>query len=289
MKRIMKIILLLLVLLVTGVPVIAEEELPSSFQVYFSGTDSRDEEAGNSDANVIITVNTDSKQILLVHIPRDYYIEVAGTDGSKDKLADCGTQGIDVVLDSVNALMNMDIQFYVRFDFQGLVEFIDAMGGIDVYSEYTFDSGNQEGFHYHRGMNHLDGTSALAYARERYAYGTGDRQRGRNQMWLMKAVIDAFSSGSMLERFQSFIDSTKDCYETNIPLSYIVDMLLVQIDEHPEWELITYSVNGSDITVNGNYAMEPDMDTVEEAGELMQIVLNDETLTCREYDVFTSE
>ena len=285
-KTITAIVSLILLIVLTGQCFAedgAESEPGTAFRVYFSGIDNRGPliPESNTDANVIITVNTDTRQILLVHIPRDFNLEFAGV-GGQDKLCNCGMYGIQTVLDTVNNLMDTDIRYFIRFNFQGFIDFIDAMGGIDVYSEYEVYTWNQEGAHLTEGMNHINGTDALAYGRERYSYNTGDFQRGRNQEWLIKAGVDAFTQGAILDNFQAFLDATRGCYETNVPMAYVVKMLTAQQQERPEWNVVMYDLVGISSSAQNKYRMDPDMETVEYAKKLMQRVLGGEILNQEE-------
>ena len=276
MKRILAAMLIVLLAAQIMVPVFAEEsETSNAFQVLFSGIDNRGPliPESNTDANIIITVNTDTKQILLVHIPRDYYVEAE--DGTKDKLTNHGLKGIDSVLWAVNNFFEAEIQYYLRFNFQGFIDFIDAMGGIDVESEYTFSVGD---YHYVKGMNHLNGSQALAFARERKSFKIGDRQRGRDQMLLMKAGIKAFTSGNALNNYAAILEMTRGCLETNVSYSYITRMLGAQLDSKAEWNVVMTSVDGTDSSSGSAYVMEPDMETVKKAQDLMQRVLDGEIL-----------
>ena len=256
-----------------------ESEPGTAFLVYFSGIDNRGPliPESNTDANVIITVNTDTRQILLIHIPRDFNLEFVGV-GTEDKLCNCGMHGIQTVLDTVNNLMDTDIHYYIRFNFQGFIDFIDAMGGIDVFSEYEVYTWNQPGAHLLEGMNHINGTDALAYGRERYSYNTGDFQRGRNQEWLIKAGVEAFTKGPLLDNFQIFLDLTRGCYETNVSMDYVENMLTKQQQERLDWNVVMYDLVGSSSTAQNKYRMEPDMETVKKAQDLMQRVLDGEIL-----------
>ena len=282
MRRLITTILSLMVLFVLTGQCYAEEKVESepgtAFRVYFSGIDNRGPliPESNTDANVIITVNTDTRQILLIHIPRDFNLEFVGV-GTEDKLCNCGMHGIQTVLDTVNNLMDTDIHYYIRFNFQGFIDFIDAMGGIDVYSEYEVYTWNQPGAHLLEGMNHINGTDALAYGRERYSYNTGDFQRGRNQEWLIKAGVEAFTKGPLLDNFQVFLDLTRGCYETNVSMDYVENMLTKQ-QERLDWNVVMYDLVGISSTAQNKYRMEPDMETVEYAKTLMQRVLDGETL-----------
>ena len=269
--------LMMLGVAVLASPALAEEtELSKVFQVYLSGIDNRGEliEESRTDANIIATVNMETKQILLVHIPRDYYLDFP--DGTKDKLSINGFKGIRSVMWSVGNLFKIEIPYYARIDFGGFVELIDAIGGVDVESDYEFTTVHG-GYHIAEGMNHLTGEQALSFARERYSFNAGDRQRGRDQMILLEAIVNQLSSGSALQNLPTFLEATNNCLETNIPFNVILQMLQAQ-GEGVQWNVIFTSVDGTDSSLGDSYVMEPDMESVEAAKALMQRVMDGEIL-----------
>lgn len=279
MKRYIQLLFCFLMMLGVAVmasPALAEEtELSKVFQVYLSGIDNRGEliEESRTDANIIATVNTETKQILLVHIPRDYYLDFP--DGTKDKLSINGFNGIRSVMWSVGNLFKIEIPYYARIDFGGFVDLINAMGGVDVESDYEFTT--HEGYHFVEGMNHLTGEQALSFARERYAFSAGDRQRGRDQMILLEAIVNKLSSGSALQNLPTFLEATNNCLETNIPFNVILQMLQAQ-GEGVQWNVTFTGVDGTDSSLGDSYVMEPDMESVEAARTLMQRVMDGEIL-----------
>ena len=188
------------------------------YTIYISGIDTRGEmtASSRSDVNILATINTETKQVLLVSTPRDYFVPLSISNGAKDKLTHAGIYGIDVCMDTLGMLYDEDIHYYFRVNFGGFTKIIDALGGIDVDSDYEFDSRNILGWHYNKGVNHLDGESALVFARERYAFSEGDRQRGKNQMAVIKAVIAKAMSPDILKNYSSVIEGLDGCFGTNI-------------------------------------------------------------------------
>jgi LCP family protein required for cell wall assembly len=162
--------------------------------VYISGMDTwgHISVASRSDVNILAAVNPQTKQILLVSTPRDYYVPLSISGGAKDKLTHAGIYGIDVSEDTMEMLYDVDIDYYFKLNFSGFEGLIDAMGGITVWSDYDFTVDPIK--HYVVGENQLTGLEALAFARERHAFAGGDRQRGTNQMNVIQSVIDKMCS-----------------------------------------------------------------------------------------------
>ncbi len=250
------------------------------FTVFISGIDTNGSlrARGRSDVNIIATINTHTHEVLLLTTPRDCFVELPISKGQKDKLTHAGIYGIDVSTDTIETLYDIDIDYYFRLNFSGFCQIIDAIGGVDVYSEYTFSLK----FHdYVKGYNHMDGKSALAFARERYSFANGDIQRGKNQMAVIKAVITKLTtSTALLKNFSSLMDSLKDCFETNIPYDQVAILVRDQLDTMPSWTVHTYNVTGKGAyqtlysSSSNAYVMIPDDESIATAKEKIQAVID---------------
>ena len=157
------------------------DETQNTFVMYLSGIDTYGgiSARSRSDVNILAVVNTDTKNILLLSTPRDFYVDYSVTGGAKDKLTHAGIYGIDASIDALERLYDIDVNYYLRINFTGFMDVIDALGGISVYSDYEFTVNNVKTFQ--KGYNDVNGREALAFARERYSFADGDYQRGRNQ------------------------------------------------------------------------------------------------------------
>ena len=164
----------------------------------------------------------ETHEILLVSTPRDYYVPLALSGNPYDKLTHAGIYGMDVLLGTLEALYETEIDYYFRINFTGFTEIIDALGGIDVSSEYEFTAGGHD---YHVGTNHLDGEEALSFARERYSFTEGDRQRGKNQMAVIEGVLEKALSPSILTGYLDILESVEDCVDTSIPYDLIAELV----------------------------------------------------------------
>ena len=275
----------------------SSSEMPSSmnygsdpegvYTVYVSGIDSRDGMVARSrtDSNILITANMNTKQMLILSTPRDYYVPLSISGGAKDKLTHAGIYGIQVSMDTMEMLYRTRIPWYVRVNFEGFTRIIDMLGGITVYSDYEFDSKNILGYHFNQGENQMNGEEALVFARERFSFQEGDRQRGKNQMAVIKGVLAKLDTTDVLTDFSKYLDALEGSFETNITYDMITDVVQKVIGNTGEWELFTYSVNGT----GGNevpysltspvYVMIPDEATVDQANALINKVKNGERLT----------
>ena len=257
------------------------------FTVYISGNDGYGEtsEEGRTDVNILVTVNPETHQILMTTTPRDYYIELPEEDfgGARDKLTHAGIYGIDVSEEVLSNLYGVDIDYYVRVNFSGFEGIVDALGGVSVWSDYDFTATTGDTFY--QGYNEVNGVQALAFVRERYAFTDGDFQRGRNQMYMIKAIIAKMTSPSILVNYSSLLASVESCVLTDMPQSKITSLIRLQLDESPDWNIVSNTVGGwGDMQPTYSGGSEylsvvwPNDEDVAKASELIQRCLNGEIL-----------
>ncbi|MBQ8307151.1 MAG: LCP family protein [Blautia sp.] len=262
-------------------PTIGSAKTNTTYTVYISGIDNRGDliEKSRSDVNIIATLNSDTKQCLLVNTPRDYFVPLSISGGVPDKLTHAGIYGVQVSMDTLGMLYDRDIIYYFRINFGGFQDLIDSLGGITVWSDFTFDA---RGCTFYEGWNDLDGEAALVFARERYSFASGDRQRGKNQMAVIKAVVKKLMEGNTAANLTNVLGMMGTLFETNIPLTDILAFASGALSDPDEWNIVSYSVDGTGDTQvpysmsQAAYVMVPDMSTVEHAKELMDQVLRGE-------------
>ena len=259
------------------------------FVVYLSGVDTRGEltENARSDVNILAVVNPVTKRVALVNTPRDYYVDLAGTD-SKDKLTHAGLYGLETSMETLGNLYGIEVDHYVRINFAGFMDIVDALGGVDVYSDYTFTSVGSPGYYdptdFVEGWNHLDGPAALAFARERHAFATGDIQRGINQMKVINAMLEKIKSPALLTSYSRLLAAVADNFVTSLSSNQITALVRMQLSDFAVWSIEDYSVTGSSsssthcYSAQGQklYVMKPDEASVAGAQELIQSVLSGE-------------
>ena len=192
-----------------------DASIQEPFSVYISGIDVYGEiqQTSRSDVNIIATVNPKTHQILLVTTPRDYYVPIPGVSGGKDdKLTHAGTYGVDVSMETLEDLYETEIPFFARINFTSLIDIVDHLDGVDVYSEYAFTTSknSEHVMDVQQGINHLDGEEALAFSRERENVPGGDNQRGKNQQAVITAMIKKMISPQMLMKANSIIDDVSE-------------------------------------------------------------------------------
>lgn len=258
-----------------------EKDVDQPFNIYISGIDVSGDITTNSrsDVNIIMTVNPNTHKILLTTTPRDYYVTIPGISGDqRDKLTHAGIYGVDVSMSTLESIYGIDITYYARVNFTSLIRIVDALGGIDVYSEYAFEG---RGYQFQEGMNHMDGEAALAFSRERYSFESGDNQRGKNQEAVLTAILQKAMSPALLANASELITSVSDCVETNMTRTEMAKFINMQLSDAASWEIESTAATGTGDSQacysSGSqllYVMWPDEASVAEISDKMQQVLS---------------
>ncbi len=260
------------------------------FIVYISGSDTRDKKliTSHSDVNILVVVNPQTKQVLLINTPRDYYIETSVSKGAKDKLTHCGLYGMDCSMETLSVLYDEDIDYYAQINFNGFEKMIDAIGGIEVTSPKSFTT-THGNYYIKEGENTLNGNQALCFVRERYAFADGDFQRGRNQMMVIQAIIGKMSASTLIMNYADVLDSMEGMFITNVSSEEMGEMVKMQLSDGASWTVNSFTSIGT-VSSAETYSMPgkkasvilPDYDAVAYAKELINRVVAGETLTAED-------
>lgn len=273
------------------------------FVVYCSGIDARVDDISaksRSDVNILAVVNPTTKQILLVNTPRDYYLPLA-RNGELDKLTHAGLYGIDESMKVLGNLYGVQADYYVRVNFAGLVKIVDALGGVDIESDANFScvpmetpDGNgdytYQKYSFTKGINHVNGSQALAFARERKAFADGDNRRGQHQMTVIKAILNKACSSAVLTKYQELLKAASDAFITNMPYADISSLVQMQLGDMAGWNITTYAVSGEGSTEycyalgDKAWVMIKDSSKVNTAKNMIQQVINGEVPTTSSSD-----
>ncbi len=260
------------------------------FVVYLSGVDTRGggeiKDKALSDVNMVIAINPKTAKILMVNIPRDFYVPLEGNPAKMDKLTHAGTKGVSCSMKTLEAFFDIKFNYYAKVNFESVVDIVDTLGGVTVNSEYNFTSyyslTYDTTYKFVKGENKLTGLSALAFARERKNVPGGDRTRGKHQQLIIKAIINKAISPSNLmpSKISKLVDCVTSHTSTNISYGEISDLVKLQLDKMPSWDIQNISVDGKGATkptyVTGGlnaYVMIPDESTVDEAKLKLKEVL----------------
>ena len=228
-----------------------------AFNIYISGIDTYGpiSSVSRSDVNIIMTVNQETKKILLTTTPRDAYVPIAdGGNNQNDKLTHAGIYGVDASIHTLENLYGIDLNYYARLNFTSFLKLIDLLGGVDVNNDQEFTSlhGN---YHFPVGNVHLDSERALGFVRERYSLANGDGDRGRNQQKVISAIVQKLTSAEALKNFDDIMQSLQDSVQTNMPPETMVSLVNAQLASGGKYTVITRDLKGTGRMDLPSYAM----------------------------------
>ena len=255
------------------------------FNVLISGIDAYGDinQTSRNDVNIVATINPNTNEILLTSIPRDYYVQLHGTTGYKDKLTHASYYGINMAVETIEDILDTDINYYVKVNFTTVVDLVNEIGGIDVYADQDVNIGTCK---IKEGYNNLDGKCALAFSRERHSYADGDRHRGRNQQQVIIAVFNKLTSGTtLLTEYTNILSVLDGKFATNMDTKEITDYIKYELNDLKNYTIKTtqldgygsmgetYSYPGQDLWI-----MIPYEETIDNAKNLINKVLNNESI-----------
>lgn len=227
---------------------VVDDITKNPFTIFVSGNDTYGDidELSRSDVDMIVTVNPTTSTVLMVNIPRDYYVQ---TSYGHDKLTHTGMYGIEETKQTVENLLGIDINYTFRVNFSSAEDIVDALDGVDIEVpegmavERLNADWALEGVH--EGWNHLNGARALAYARERHAYVDGDIQRAKNQQQVLEAIIKKAASSKILTNYTKLLKSFKNAFDTNMSTNEITALLQYELQAMPNWKFQNYVLRGT--------------------------------------------
>lgn len=240
-------------------------DVSKPFVVYVSGMDTYGDinSPSRSDVNMLLVVNPKERKLLMVNTPRDYYVQLHGTTGTKDKLTHAGVYGVNMSQMTLADLYGVDIVAYMRLNFTSLVRLVDAVGPIEVYSPHAFKSFNE-------GYNTLDSARALEFARERYSFADGDRERGRNQQRVIEAIIARLSEPKNIVHYNTVLKKLQGSLQTDISNDSVAKLVNMQLNDLKRWQVESVSVDGTGATeptysmgAQPLYVMIPDQESLD--------------------------
>lgn len=218
------------------------------FNVYIAGGDGYGsiDITYNTDVNMIATIDPVNRKILLTSIPRDYWVNLVGQGpDAYDKLTHAGYYGIQESVKDLEKLLDIDINYYVKVNFSTIEGIVDAIGGVDVYSDYDFTASDRT-YSYNAGYNHMDGKKALRFARERKAFGAGDLQRVKNQQHVVEAILNKMtSSTALISSYDQILNSVSNNLDTNMSSKDIQKLVKMQLNDMRGWSVESQNPTGT--------------------------------------------
>lgn len=256
------------------------------FNVLISGSDTRGgfDENGRSDVIMIATVNPKTHTILLTSVPRDFYVTTACDagdgcmQGALDKITHTGIHGTNTTKRTVEQLLGIEINYTFKVGFDTVTELVDVLGGVDVYVEPGY-AVHTSYLNVNEGINHLNGEQALTFARERYSYTEGDRQRTKNQQQVLMGIVKEATKPSVITNYAAIMDTMANTFSTTMSNAEITDLIKYQLNNNPTWKMEQYMVDGTGDTLmcaelgDAASVMVPDQSTVKMAKDKINAVL----------------
>ncbi|MCR5086574.1 MAG: LCP family protein [Lachnospiraceae bacterium] len=215
------------------------------FTVYVSGIDTYGgiSARSRSDVNLLLSVNPATKEIAIVTTPRDGYVDIPGkTTKLRDKLTHAGIYGPQYSMATLEYLYGVPVDFYIRVNFSSVEAIVDVLGGVDAYALFNFST--EDGWHFNKGLNHMNGKQALSFARERKNVSGGDYTRGKHQVELIKGLIGKMTTSRVLSNYESLLSSVSRSFQTDITLAQIAQLVSMQMSDGANWHITSYETLG---------------------------------------------
>ena len=207
------------------------------------------------DLNKIVTVNTDTNEILITNIHRFAYLTVPGYK-QKNTLATMSHHGFQNNINALEELFDIKIDYYVIAKADGLVTLVDDIGGIEYCSDkefttfhgkvMTYDDRGSEKVHVKKGCQHFDGIETLTVARERMAFYWGATERDKNTTAIMIDILEAMKKPSNITNYTKILNDLSGMYNTSIPRDVITDSAKKLLNDG--WKIKTTAVSGKNGT-----------------------------------------
>ncbi|GKW45144.1 LCP family protein [Planococcus sp. NCCP-2050] len=251
------------------------EPLHDNISILFIGVDdseARDQDDHNirSDALVLATLNNEDKSIKLVSIPRDTYTYIPDA-GHEDKITHAyALEGPSSTIESVEELLEVPVDYYVRMDFQAFIEVVDSLGGIEAEVPYDLEEKDENDIHgaivLKEGLQELNGSEALALARTRHY--DNDIERGKRQQMLIESIMDKALSATSITKYGSVIDAIGDNMRTNLTFRDMQSFFEYAKNGKPDID--TLSLEGYDDMSTGIYYWQLDDESLLEVQDILQ-------------------
>ena len=196
-------------------------EKQEPFSVLLLGVDERENDRGRSDTMITVTLNPETKSVKMLSIPLDTLTEIIGY-GTEDKINHAyAFGGPEMSMNTVENLLDIPIDYYVKINMDGFAGLVDAVGGVKVDNTFAF---TYEGMHFPLGEIELSGEDALKYTRMRYEDPNGDFGRQQRQRQVIEGIVREGLSLTSITNFQTIFDALGKNLETNMTLSELMDI-----------------------------------------------------------------
>ncbi len=254
-----------------------------TFTVLLTGTDTRTDQIDSnsrSDSIMVATVNPKTAEAAVVSIPRDAYVE-SSCLGGYDKITHSSLNGMNCLIDDVENLLDIEIDYYMKVNFFTVIDAIDAVGGIDVEVEEYFcgqdENDNLNAYCFEPGTQHLSGAEALSYARERHSFADGDYARAEHQQQVISGFLQALMTSGPVA-INNLLEVASESARTNLSASQLTDLAKL-LQKSDDFSMETYTIDGYGMSADlpywglyGTSVQQLDSASIEEAKALLASV-----------------
>ena len=215
------------------------KSVKNPFTILLLGVDSNQEgldknTVANGDSLILITFNPKTLNATMLSIPRDSYVPIACWSGKpENKITHAAAYGTDCMMSTIENYFDVKIDYYAKINFKGMVQLVNALGGIDVDvpKDLCTDDSNRSGeVCIKAGRQHLDGEGALVLSRNRKQLANGDLGRGENQQIVIKAMIDKIKSIKSASQFLKVLDTISNNFDSNFTNDQILSFYSIAED-----------------------------------------------------------
>ncbi|MCP3031517.1 LCP family protein [Halobacillus sp. A1] len=240
-------------------------ESKESINVLLLGVDERENDRGRSDTMIVMTLDPENERSQMVSIPRDTRTKIVG-EGFDDKINHAyAFGGSNMAVDTVENFLDIDLDYYVRMNMEGLGQLVDAVGGITVDNDFAFDYSGES---FSEGEIDLDGEEALAWVRMRYDDPQGDAGRNERQRQVIQGVLDRGANINAVNKIGDIMDVLGGNVATNMQFEDMRD--LATDYRGARKDISTYQITGSGTRIDDIYYLQVPESEVQKANEMIQ-------------------
>ena len=249
------------------------EPVHDNVSILFVGVDDSENRGqgsdnSRSDALILATLNNETKTIKMLSIPRDSYVFIPKV-GYEDKITHAHAYGGTLAtIDTVEKLLNVPIDYYVRMNFNAFIDVVDALDGIEAevpYKLHEKDEFDRNSINLQPGLQHLNGSQALALARTRKQ--DSDIERGKRQQEILTAIINKVASVKSITKYDDVIRALGDNMKTNMTFTEMKSFLSYLTQGMPRIDSLT--LDGVDDMSTGVYYYQLNQQSVDEVSEIL--------------------
>lgn len=210
---------------------------------------------GNSDTMILVTVNPKTKKTTMTSLERDLLTEVDGLGQVKLNAA-YAKGGAELAISTIQEMLDIDIDYYALINMKGLIDLVDAVGGIEVTNEFDFPisiAKNEPEFKakIEPGKHKINGEQALVYSRMRYDDPDGDYGRQRRQREVIQKLVAKLLSIDSVSSYQKILSVVGSNVRTNIELGDTSTLISLLGYKDAVSHIKSYQLAGSDASIGG--------------------------------------